>query len=53
MAIGKAMARVYATSCERDGKNFKTVPPRLKDLVREFIEADGYTILEDGSVVKQ
>ena len=45
------MARVYATSCERDGKNFFTVPKRLQDQVRAIIEADGYVILYDGTVV--
>lgn len=44
------MARVYATSCERDGKNFFDVPKKLQDKVREIIEADGYEILEDGTV---
>jgi hypothetical protein len=45
------MARIYATSCERDGKNFFTVPKRLQDQVRAIIEADGYVILYDGTVV--
>lgn len=45
------MARIYATSCERDGKNFFTVPKRLQDQVRSIIEADGYVILYDGTVV--
>ena len=46
------MARIYATSCEKDGKNFFTVPRRLQDQVRAIIEADGFDILEDGTVVK-
>lgn len=46
------MAKIYATSCERDGKNFFDVPKKLQDKVREIIEADGYEILEDGTVVK-
>ena len=46
------MARIYATSCERDGKNFQTVPKKLQTQVREIIEADGYVILDDGTVVK-
>lgn len=45
------MARIYATSCEKDGKNFFTVPRRLQDQVRSIIEADGYVILDDGTVV--
>lgn len=45
------MARIYATSCEKDGKNFFTVPRRLQDQVRTIIEADGYVILDDGTVV--
>ena len=34
------MARIYATSCERDGKNFNTVPKRLQAQVRAIIEAE-------------
>ena len=45
------MARIYATSCEKDGKNFFTVPRRLQDQVRTIIETDGYIILDDGTVV--
>jgi len=44
------MCRVYATSCERDGKNFFTVPARLQEQVRAIIEADGYYIANDGKV---
>lgn len=44
------MAKIYAKSCELDGKNFNTVPNRLKDQVRAIIEADGYVILPDGTV---
>ena len=47
------MARIYATSCEKDGKNFNTVPNRLKDQVRAIIEADGYVINADGTVTKE
>jgi len=47
------MARVYATSCEKDGKNFYDVPKRLQDKVREIIEADGYIINEDGIVSRK
>lgn len=46
------MARIYATSCERDGKNFNDVPARLKPQVRAIIEADGYIINEDGTVTR-
>lgn len=46
------MARIYATSCEKDGKNFNTVPKRLQAQVRDIIEADGYIINPDGTVVK-
>lgn len=46
------MARIYATSCEKDGKNFFTVPARLQNQVRAIIEADGYVIELDGTVVK-
>lgn len=46
------ITRIYASSCERDGKNFFDVPKKLQDKVREIIEADGYVINEDGTVVK-
>ena len=45
------MAKIYARSCESDGKNFFTVPKRLQSQVREIIEADGYVINQDGTVV--
>ena len=47
------MVKVYARSCESDGKNFYTVPKSLQDKVKAQIEADGYVILEDGTVVKE
>lgn len=47
------MARIYATACEKQGKNFNTVPARLQSAVREIIEADGYVIGEDGVVTKE
>lgn len=46
------MARIYATSCEKDGKNFNTVPKKLQPKVKDIIEADGFVILDDGTVVK-
>ena len=46
------MARIYATACERQGKNFLTVPTKLQEKVRAIIEADGYVIEEDGTVTK-
>lgn len=46
------MARIYATSVERDGKNFFDVPARLRPQVRKMIEADGYIINDDGTVTK-
>ena len=46
------MAKVYARACESDGKNFFTVPKKLQAQVRAIIEADGYVIQEDGTVVK-
>ena len=45
------MPKIYARACEADGKNFFTVPKRLQDQVRAIIEADGYVILYDGTVV--
>jgi len=47
------MIKIYATSCERDGKNFFDVPEKLRDRVKAVIEADGYEILEDGTVIKE
>ena len=44
------MVNVYAKSCEKDGKNFYTVPARLQEQVRAKIEADGYYIANDGKV---
>lgn len=46
------MARIYATSCEKDGKNFFDVPKRLQEQVRAIIEADGYVIEDDGTVTR-
>ena len=47
------MYKVYARSCESDGKNFYTVPKSLQTKVKAQIEADGYVILDDGTVVKE
>lgn len=46
------MAKVYARSCESDGRNFNTVPSKLQTQVRALIEADGYEIQQDGTVIK-
>ena len=46
------MAKVYASLCEKGVRNFNTVPENLQNDVREIIEADGYIILPDGTVVK-
>lgn len=45
------MVKVYARSCESDGKNFYSVPKTLQAKVKAQIEEDGFIILEDGSVV--
>ena len=47
------MARVYANLCEKGVRNFLTVPANLRDQVEEIIISDGYTINEDGTVVKK
>lgn len=47
------MVKIYTTACEKDGKNFFTVPKSLQAKVKAQIEADGYVILEDGTVVKE
>lgn len=46
------MVKVYARSCEADGKNFYSVPKSLQAKVKAQIEADGYEVLEDGTVVR-
>lgn len=45
------MVKIYARSCEKDGKNFNTVPKSMQTKVKAQIEADGYEILKDGTVV--
>lgn len=45
------MVKIYATACEKDGKNFNTVPKSMQAKVKAQIEADGFVILEDGTVV--
>lgn len=45
------MVKVYARACEADGKKFYTVPKSLQAKVKAQIEADGYVILDDGTVV--
>ena len=47
-----AIAKNYAKLCEKGVRNFYSVPDRLQNDVREIIEADGYVINEDGTVVK-
>lgn len=44
------MAKIYAVSCMRDGKNFNDVPPKFQEQVRQIIEESGYVIGEDGTV---
>lgn len=46
------MVDFYVRRCEKNGVNFNTIPVKFQEQVRERIEADGYIILEDGSVVK-
>lgn len=45
------IAKVFATACEKDGKNFFTVPKTIQKKVEVQIEADGFIILNDGTVV--
>lgn len=44
------MVRIYASACEKQGKNFNTVPAKIQAQVREMIESDGYVIKKDGTV---
>lgn len=46
------MARIYANSCEKGLKNFNQVPKKLQPQVKALIEADGYIILDDGTVTR-
>lgn len=45
-----AIAKIYANACEYKGKNFNSVPASKQAEVREIIEADGFVILDDGTV---
>lgn len=45
------MVKVYVSLCEKGVRNFNSVPKSLQPQVREQIEADGYMINEDGTVV--
>lgn len=45
------MVKVYVSLCEKGVRNFNTVPKPLQEQVRAQIEADGYKINEDGTVV--
>lgn len=47
-----AISRIYATTCEKQGRNFNTVPEEIKEEVKAIIINDGYIINEDGTVVK-
>lgn len=49
------MAKLWAKRLENPSEtynNFYQVPAKLRDQVRSLLEADGYSILDDGSVVK-
>ena len=45
------MIKVYVSLCEKGVRNFNTVPKSLQEQVRAQIEADGYKINENGTVV--
>ncbi|MCQ2771467.1 MAG: hypothetical protein MJ236_06710 [Clostridia bacterium] len=51
LASTSAIDKLYAKKCETEGRNFFTVPKKNQPAVRAIIEADGYMILDDGSVV--
>ena len=42
---------IYASFCERNEKNFHAVPEELQPQVQTIINADGFTILEDGTCI--
>jgi len=50
LAGTSAIDKLYAKKCE-EGRNFYTVPKKNQPNVRAIIEADGYVINEDGTVV--
>ena len=45
------MVKVYVSLCEKGVRNCNTAPKSLQEQVRAQIEADGYKINEDGTVV--
>lgn len=45
------MVKIYVSLCEKGARNFNTVPAKLQADVRAQIEADGYQINLDGTVV--
>lgn len=47
------MARIYADLCEKEVRNFYSVPASLQPQVRVIIERDGYVINDDGTVTKR
>ena len=46
------MVALYTRLCEQHSKNFNDVPSKFQEAVRSNLEKDGYTILPDGTVVK-
>ena len=48
------MEKVYADLCIKDGKNFYSIKSKtMQAKVRLILEEKGYTIQEDGTVVKE
>ena len=50
------MAKLWAKRLENPNEsfnNFNQVPKKLQTKVLEILDADGYEVLEDGTVVKR
>ena len=50
------MAKLWAKRLENPNENynnFNQVPKKLQDQVLAILEADGYEVLDDGTVVKR
>ena len=52
--MASTVARLWADRLE-SGKidNFNRVPSKLRNEVRDMLDADGYMILDDGTVVEK
>lgn len=47
------MVRVYANSIERGTRTIGSVPPKIRDEVKELVISEGYEFDEDGYAHKK